>query len=265
MMFTSLLLPAPPCLVKPRPFSLWSLLLSCTSSSDFLASFVILTSQILPTYCFCLLDVCLPLCFLPCMNLSQTWMVSGKEGSPHRKWPFITDPSIPFDLHTVETIQPDEKHVYATGISCAKPRVAFILKHGIGSNPVNPFAHKQLRCMKLCISLNPSTFDLHIPVNVELSTRGEPLPSFAMPSEKYANLYKQFLQGAMTPKCKKRNVTDIKLSPFTLHKNSTPLFSCCGTVKGLFHFILDRMTLQLTREISGLARLQYQSCPACSH
>lgn len=111
---------------------------------------------------------------------------------------------------------------------------------------------------------NPSTFDMHISVNVELSTR-EPLPSFTMPSEKYANLYKRVLQGVMTPKCKKRNVTNIKLSPFTLHKNSTPLFSCCGTVKGLFHFILDGMSLQLTCESNGLALLQYQSCPARSH
>ena len=66
------------------------------------------------------------------------------------------------------------------GASCTKTCMDFLLKHGVRSNPENVVRTKISRCMNLCACMNPSTFPLCIPINVELSAHvGVPNPSLS--------------------------------------------------------------------------------------
>ena len=74
------------------------------------------------------------------------------------------------------------------GASCTKTRVDFLLKHGVRSNQ-NALQHTKISgCINVCARMNPSTFRLYIPINVELSAHvGVPDSSLSTPLLKYAN------------------------------------------------------------------------------
>ena len=53
--------------------------------------------------------------------------------------------------------------------SCGLMYKDFLLKHGVRSKPNALLSTKISGCMNLCVRMNPSTFPLYIPINVELN------------------------------------------------------------------------------------------------
>ena len=70
---------------------------------------------------------------------------------------------------------------WGPGTSCTKSCVDFLLKHALQRTKISG-------CINVCARMNPSTFLLYIPINVEWSAHvGVPDSSLSTPLLKYAN------------------------------------------------------------------------------
>ena len=118
---------------------------------------------------------------------STTGSGGGGGGARDRNPPRTYDRrGPPFDNHCTRYFKKGTclvERAKGRGLSCTKTCVDFLLKLGVSTN--------QFRCIKVCVRMDPRTFLLHIPINVELSAHAEVAnSSLSTPSFKYANLCK---------------------------------------------------------------------------